>query len=111
MYPLILLLHIAVCVGVILIVLLQAGKGAGLSGLFGGGTSDQLFSAPTGSVFLKKVTTAMAIIFVVTSVLLTFHAARRETRSVVERFPVAPAPRQSTPPPTARPASSPSTPK
>jgi 16S rRNA (cytidine1402-2'-O)-methyltransferase len=53
MYILILILHVIACVSLILIVLLQAGKGSGIAGLFGGGGSDQLFSAPSGMAFIK----------------------------------------------------------
>ncbi len=77
MYTLVLIIHIIVCVGLIMIVLLQAGKGQGIAGLFGGGGSDQLFSAPSGLAFVKKVTVAMAVIFVLTSLTLTVMTARR----------------------------------
>src|SRR5437660_12464467 len=85
MYSLFVFTHIVVCVGLILVVLFQAGKGAGLGNLFGGGGGgDQLFSAPSGSAFIKKVTTGMAIIFIITSVMLTLLSSRRSNRSLLE---------------------------
>lgn len=90
MYGFLVFIHIVVCVGLILVVLFQAGKGAGLGNLFGGGGGDQLFSAPSGSAFIKKVTTGMAIVFVLTSVSLTILSSRRSNRSLMERMPASP---------------------
>lgn len=88
MYTLLVFLHILVCIGLILIVLLQPGKGAGLGNLMGGGGGDQLFSAPSGTAFLKKVTTGMALTFILTSVTLTILSTRRHSRSLMEQIPV-----------------------
>ena len=83
-------LHVIACVGLIMIVLLQSGKGGGIAGLFGGGGSDQLFSAPSGMVFIKKVTVAMAILFIFTSLFLTVFTARQEYSSILQNVPVLP---------------------
>lgn len=92
LFSLVLSVHVVACVFVILAVLLQSGKGAGMSGLFGGGGSDAVFSAPSGTSFIKKVTAGLAISFFVTSLLLTYLGSRRGTRSVTREFsiPVAP---------------------
>ena len=90
MYILILILHVTACVSLIMIVLLQAGKGGGIAGLFGGGGSDQLFSAPSGLAFIKKVTVAMAVVFMVTSLFLTIMSSRRELTTVTRNIPIAP---------------------
>src|SRR5579862_1881091 len=87
MYGLVISLHILVAVGLIVVILLQAGKGAGLGNLFGGGGGDQLFSAPSGTAFIKKVTTGMAIVFIITSVTLTLLSSRRSHRSLLESLP------------------------
>lgn len=87
MYSVFVLIHIIVCVGLILVVLFQAGKGAGLGNLFGGGGGDQLFSAPSGTAFIKKVTTGMAVVFIITSVMLTILSSRRSHRSILESLP------------------------
>lgn len=88
MYGFIVFVHMIVCVGLILVVLFQTGKGAGLGGLFGGGGGDQLFSAPSGSAFLRKTTTGMAIVFVLTSISLTILASHRAQRSLMEQIPM-----------------------
>ncbi len=90
MYTLLLIIHTIVCIGLILIVLLQAGKGSGIAGLFGGGGSDQLFSAPSGMAFIKKLTVAMAVIFMITSLSLTMLTSRMGLRSVTSQVPYIP---------------------
>ena len=90
MYTLILIVHVVACIGLILIVLLQAGKGSGIAGLFGGGGSDQLFSAPSGLAFIKKVTVIMAIIFMLTSLTLTIFSSRIGIKSVTNQIPYIP---------------------
>ena len=97
MYILIHVVHVIVCVGLILIVLLQAGKGSGIAGLFGGGGSDQLFSAPTGMAFVKKATVVMAVLFMFTSLALTILTSRLGVRSVTNQIPYIPVAPQSAP--------------
>ena len=63
LYYIIVTLHFIVCAALIVIVLLQAGKSGGMAGIFGGGGSDQIFSAPSGMAFIKKVTVGCAIVF------------------------------------------------
>jgi len=65
---LITVLHIIVCIALILIVLLQAGKGGDIANAFGGGSSQTVFGSKTGTM-LTKLTTAAAIIFMLTSLL------------------------------------------
>jgi preprotein translocase subunit SecG len=88
MYEFILIIHIAVCFLLILTVLLQSGKGAGLN-LFGGG-GDTLFSAPSGSSFMRQFTSGLAMTFAFTSLFLTLFASRSNMRSVTSRIPAPP---------------------
>lgn len=106
LFSLILSIHVVICVLVILVVLIQSGKGAGFAGMFGGGGGDALFSAPSGSMFIRKVTTGLAVAFFISSLLLTYLGARRGTQSVTREisYPVAPAPETSTVPPATPPA-------
>jgi preprotein translocase subunit SecG len=62
-------LHILVCVFLILVVLLQQGKGADLS-VFGGGSTQTAFGARGATTFLHKLTVASFIIFVLTTLAL-----------------------------------------
>ena len=90
MYFVLLVIHVIVCHSLILIVLLQAGKGSGLSGLFGMGASDQMLNAPTGMATVKKVTSVMAIVFMITSLSLTILTSRKGISTVTRQFPSAP---------------------
>lgn len=67
---LLLVIHVTCCVGVILIVLLQAGKGASLGAAFGGGSSQTVFGA-SSATFIGRITWVMAGAFMATSLLLT----------------------------------------
>ena len=84
MYTLILILHIVISIVLITVVLIQSGKSGGMGGIFGGG-SDALFSAPSGSAFLKKLTIGLAVGFLCTTLFLTVLQSRRGGRSVIER--------------------------
>jgi preprotein translocase subunit SecG len=86
-YGFLVFIHILICIGLVLVVLLQAGKGAGLGNLFGGGGSDQLFSAPSGSAFIRKLTTGLALMFLFTCVTLTLLSSRRSQHSLMENVP------------------------
>lgn len=98
--PLILVVHFIVCFFLIVVILLQAGKGADIGATFGAGSSQSLFGARGAATFLSKLTTAGAMIFLLTSVSLAgIHKGRSKTgggESVVEKMPVeapvAPAP-------------------
>jgi preprotein translocase subunit SecG len=92
MYIFFVVLHVVACVGLILVVLMQSGKGGGLSGLTGGGSSggEQLFGASAGISFVKKVTVGFVLVFLFTSLVLTLVASRRGLSSVTSQYPMAP---------------------
>ncbi|MDZ4786200.1 MAG: preprotein translocase subunit SecG [bacterium] len=69
MFQIILVVHIAICLFLIILVLLQQGKGADAGATFGG-SSNTLFGASGASTVLTKATTASAIAFIVTSIFL-----------------------------------------
>ncbi len=72
MITFIVVLHVFVCVALILIVLLQTGKGADMGAAFGGGSSQTLFGSTGASTFLGKATTVVAVIFMITSLALAY---------------------------------------
>ncbi|MEX1329096.1 MAG: preprotein translocase subunit SecG [Desulfobacterales bacterium] len=80
-------IHVIVCIALIMIVLLQTGKGADMGAAFGGGSSQTLFGSTGASTFLSKATTAAAIIFMVTSLGLAYMSSHRTGESVVTGTP------------------------
>jgi preprotein translocase subunit SecG len=76
--------HVLVCIALILIVLLQAGKGAEMGAAFGG-ASQTIFGSAGAMGFLTKLTTVAAIIFMITSLLLTFSSTKRASTIMKER--------------------------
>jgi len=91
-------LHVIVCIALILIVLLQKGKGADMGAAFGGSSQTVFGGAGAGS-FLSKLTTAAAIIFMITCLLLAFMTGKGKTTSIMENVKTtAPATQQSSTP-------------
>lgn len=72
MLTLLIVLHVLVCVALIIIVLLQGGKGAEVGAAFGGGGSQTVFGATGGASFMSKLTTGAAIVFMLTSLVLAY---------------------------------------
>src|SRR2546427_11815895 len=88
MVTLLVILHIIVCFVLILVVLLQTGKGADLAGAFGGGGSQTALGSRGAATVLSKATTVAAILFMFTSLALAILSSRR-TSAVVQNAPVA----------------------
>jgi preprotein translocase subunit SecG len=91
---LITVIHVFVCVFLILVILLQAGKGGGMGSIGGGAGAQTVFGGRGAQTFLGKVTSVSAAIFMLTSLSLAWNSTH--TRSVMERLeapaaPVAPA--------------------
>lgn len=107
MYHFLLTVHILACLGMILFVLLQTGRGAGLS-MFGGG-GDSLINTPSGSSFMKKFTGGLAATFAFTSLFLTLISDRTGMSSVTTKAPPMPVPLEA-PAAAPAPAASPSSP-
>lgn len=83
MRPIIIILHICVCIALILIVLFQKGKGAGMGAAFGG-SSQTVFGSAGSSSFLQKVTTIVAIVFMLTCLSLSFFSGKGTTTSIMD---------------------------
>ncbi len=81
MITLLITIHVICCLGLITIVLLQAGKGAGLAATFGTAAVESALGAQA-SDFLKKITTVMAVLFMLTSLGLAFTTARKSSSVV-----------------------------
>ncbi len=79
------IIHVVVCLFLIGIVLLQHGKGADIGATFGG-SSQSLFGTEGPLPLLNKITTAAAVIFMVTSVTLAYFSADTSTSSVMSQI-------------------------
>jgi preprotein translocase subunit SecG len=99
MTTVVVVIHIVVCLALISTVLLQHGKGAGIGAAFGG-SSQTVFGSTGAAPFLAKLTAAVAILFMLTSLTLTF-LGRQQEASVMEKLPNKPAAQQQVPAPAA----------
>lgn len=77
------ILHVVICFFLILVVLLQPGRGGGLGSAFGG-AGQQVFGGRGAGTFMTKLTWVSAALFIVTSVSLAFLASSGD-RSLMER--------------------------
>jgi preprotein translocase subunit SecG len=95
-------LHVLACLFLIVIVLLQRGKGAEMGAVFGGGAGATVFGSRGAGNFLTRMTTAAAVVFMVTSLTLAY-IARDETGDTLfdEEAPAAADPTFGEPPPAA----------
>jgi len=84
MASILVVIHVAVCVFLILVVLLQTGKGAEMGASMGGAGSQALFGAAGPANFLTKITTAVAIIFMITSLTLAYMSGHQAQSSVMK---------------------------
>ncbi|MBT4286521.1 MAG: preprotein translocase subunit SecG [Deltaproteobacteria bacterium] len=82
MSTLILTIHIIVCVFIIFVVLLQVGRGAELGAAFG--SVGQANASRGVTTFISKLTTFMAVAFMVTSFVLTYQTSDRAKTSVID---------------------------
>ncbi|HET9952585.1 MAG TPA: preprotein translocase subunit SecG [Candidatus Eisenbacteria bacterium] len=71
--------HILACIALMVTILLQSGKGGGLAGAFGGGSSQTLFGGRGAASFLSRASTVLAVVFFVTSLTLGLAASRNAT--------------------------------
>jgi|SRR5215470_18792547 len=77
MIVLITIVHIIVCFFIIVVVLLQSGSAGDISAAFGGMGSQTAFGPRGAASALGKATTWSAVIFMVTSIVLSIFVARR----------------------------------
>ena len=98
MYTLIVILHVIVSVALILVILLQTGKGSDIGAVFGGGSSQTLFGSTGPTSFLSKLTAGAAIIFMLTSLFLAYFSGTGGTRSIMKSGGAAPVQSMPAPP-------------
>ena len=79
----VILLHVTVCIALILIVLLQRGKGADMGAAFGG-SSQAIFGSSGAASFMHRITAAAAIMFMLTSLSLALLFGRVGSSSIMK---------------------------
>lgn len=81
--------HILVCLVLIIVVLLQAGKGSSMGLSLGGGASQTVFGSSGGKNFFARLTTGLAVVFMLTSILLSIFSSRaaQTYRGIMRQLP------------------------
>ena len=81
MYTFLTVLHVFVCIFLMLVVLLQAGRGGGIGLAFGGGGGSQsVFGSSGGANFLTKLTAICAVVFFTNSMALAYMSSQSDSR-------------------------------
>lgn len=80
--------HYFICSFLIILILLQAGKGADIGAAFGG-ASQTVFGSRGPATFLSKLTTASAVLFLLTSITLAHLSKTTTIKSVLDATPAA----------------------
>ena len=84
MFLLLIVVHVLVALALILVVLLQVGKGQSIGAAFGGASSSQtIFGSRGPATFLSRLTTVAAAVFMITSLSLAYFSAHRGQSSVI----------------------------
>jgi preprotein translocase subunit SecG len=77
-------IHIVAALSLILTVLLQAGKGAAMGSGLGAGSSQTMFGSSGAGNFLTKLTTGIAILFMITSLTLAVFSTQKKSSSLIQ---------------------------
>ena len=80
-----LVVHLLVAVAIVVLVLLQQGKGSDMGAAFGGGSSQSLFGARGSANFLSRATSILVTLFFISSLTLAyFYTRQSETAGVTD---------------------------
>ena len=87
LHSFVLVAQVLSAIGVIVLVLLQHGKGADMGAAFGSGASGSLFGATGSANFLSRLTAGMATVFFVSTLALSYLANTRASapKSIMEQ--------------------------
>ena len=86
MQTVVLVLHILAAAGIVVLVLLQHGKGADMGAAFGSGSAGSLFGSAGASNFLSRTTAVLAAVFFATSLGLTYFSAPSKSGGVTQHL-------------------------
>jgi len=97
MQTLVLLVHVLAAIGIVVLVLLQHGKGADMGAAFGSGSAGSLFGSAGAANFLSRTTAILAAVFFVTSLGLTYFSAPSKSGGVTQHLDVPASKTEATP--------------
>jgi preprotein translocase subunit SecG len=97
MQTLVLVLHILAAIGIVVLVLLQHGKGADMGAAFGSGSAGSLFGSAGAANFLSRTTAILAAIFFATSLGLTYFSSPSQSSGVVQQLEIPAVPQGTAP--------------
>lgn len=95
-FQIILIIHVLLALSLVVLILIQHGKGADMGAAFGAGASGSLFGARGANSFIYKLTASIAISFFLTSLTLTYLAgnnndnADKNSKSIMDQIIVDP---------------------
>ena len=90
MTVLLVILYVLVCLFLVMVVLLQQGKGADLAGAFGGGGSQTSFGPRGGTNIMHRMTTGAFVLFVLLCLTLTILSGKQRTSVMEDVAPAVP---------------------
>jgi len=79
-------IHVLTCFLLVVIVLLQTGKGADMGAVFGGGSSSTIFGSSGAGNLLTRVTTGAAVVFMGTSLTLAYNASSSSPAALIDKL-------------------------
>ena len=86
MQTVVLVFHILAAAGIVVLVLLQHGKGADVGAAFGSGSAGSLFGSAGAANFLSRTTAVLAAVFFVTSLGLTYFSMPQKSGGVTQHL-------------------------
>ncbi|RLB07802.1 MAG: preprotein translocase subunit SecG [Deltaproteobacteria bacterium] len=87
MKDILIVIHIVLCFVLVVVVLMQKGKGADIGAVFGG-TSETIFGSTGAGSFLQKITVVIAAAFILTSLALSIFMSHPRKTSVMDNVKV-----------------------
>lgn len=86
MQQLLLVFHVLICAALVILVLIQQGKGAEMGAAFGSGASQTLFGSQGSGSFLMKITGLCAALFFITSLTLGYLAGHQSKQDPLQNI-------------------------
>ena len=84
MHTILIILHIIVSIAMILIILLQTGKGSDIGAVFGGDPPRRCSGLPGPPASWSKLTAGAAILFMITSLFLAYFSGSGSSKSIMK---------------------------